>query len=111
MVFTINTKQYNQIYKKLLKSKIKRNAIKRLNNFPMNTTEKLLNNYLKENYKMTLLYACYVVILKSNIEETEEELQIIIKDKQLDKLARIITFGTGKVLGSRILPFVFGKVV
>jgi hypothetical protein len=109
MIFTINTKYYNSSYKKLLKSKLKLNAIRRLRNFPINTTEKLLNNYLKENYNMTLIYACYLIILNSKVEESKDELQILIKDKQLDKIARIITFGTGRFLGSRIIPFIFGK--
>lgn len=109
MIFTIDTQYYNSSYKKLFKSKIKLNAIQRLRYFPINTSEKLLNNYLKENYNMTLMYACYLIILQSKIEESENEIQILIKDKQLDKIARIITFGTGRFLGSRIIPFIFGK--
>lgn len=109
MIFTINTKYYNSSYKKLLKSKVKLNAIRRLRNFPINTTEKLLNNYLKENYNMTLIYACYLIIINSKVEESKDDLQILIKDKQLDTIARIITFGTGRFLGSRIIPFIFGK--
>ena len=43
------------------------------------------------------------------VEESKDELQILIKDKQLDTIARIITFGNGRFLGSRIIPFIFGK--
>lgn len=110
MIYTINTDNLDKHYKAILKNKIKLNAFRRLKYYPINTTEKLLNNYLKEHYQMTLLYACYLIVINSNITEGKNELVVSMTDKHLEKIARVITFGTGRILGSRIIPFIFGKV-
>lgn len=110
MVFTIDTSNFTSSYKKIIKSKIKINALQRLRYFPIRVSEKLLDKYLKENYNMTLLYACYLIILNSRVEQSSEEIKIFIIDKELDEIARVITFGTGRYLGSRIIPFIFGKI-
>lgn len=110
MIYTINTSSYNSYYKAFIKDSLKLNAFKRLNYFPMQVTEKLLDKYLKENYQMTLKYTCYLIILNCRVDESKEEIVVSMLDKKLDRLARIITFGTGKLLGSRIIPFIFGKL-
>lgn len=110
MIYTINTSNYTPVYRNLLAQKLKLNAISRLRNFPIRTAEKLLDEYLKTNYKMSLQYACYLIIINSKIEETENEITVSLNDKQLEKIARIITFGTGRLTGSRLIPFMFTKV-
>jgi hypothetical protein len=110
MIYTINTSKYTPIYRSVAKAKFKRNAFKRLQLFPCNTTEKLLDNYLQEQYQLTLRYACYLIIRECTIEEQQDDLVVTIKNKHLDKLARIITYGTGKFSGSRILSFIFQKI-
>lgn len=110
MTYTINLSKYTKAYRALIKPKFKFNALSRLHAFPQNTTEKLLDQHLKENYQMTLLYACYLIILNCKIEEIKDTLTITVTNPKLDTLARIITFGTGKVAGSRILPFIFQKI-
>lgn len=98
------------MYKAIMKPKLKLTAFHRLNAFPINTTEKLLDLYLRENHQVTLKYACYLIILNCTVEEQQDELVITIKDKKLDKLARLITYGTGRLSGSRILSFLFNKL-
>lgn len=110
MTYTINLSNYTPTYRALIKSRFKINALQRLRAFPKNTTEKLLDQYLKENYQTTLNHACYLIILNCRIEELNNTLTIDIKDKNLDKIARILTFGTGRISGSRILPFVLNKL-
>jgi uncharacterized protein with ATP-grasp and redox domains len=110
MTYTINLSNYTPTYRALIKPRFKINALQRLRAFPKNTTEKLLDQYLKENYQITLNHACYLIIFNCKIEELNDILTIDIKDKNLDKIARIITFGTGRISGSRILPFVLNKL-
>lgn len=110
MIYTINISKYTPIYRSVAKAKFKRNAFKRLQLFPFNTTEKLLDNYLQEHHQLTLKYACYLIIRECTIEEQQDDLVVTVNNKHLDKLARIITYGTGKCSGSRILPFIFQKI-
>lgn len=72
--------------------------------YPMRGTEIILNNYLIENYKLTLKNACFLLLtnLKFSIGE-ENEIIMFFKDKKYDKLARIITYGIGTISGSQIL--------
>ena len=110
MVYTINLSNYSPIYKKIKISKFKFNALHRLKAFPFNTTEKLLDDYLRKNYEMTLNYACYLIILHCKVEEIKDSLSITLVDKDLDKIARLITYGTGRLCGSRILSFILNKL-
>lgn len=110
MTYTINLVNYTTMYRAMIKSRFKLNALHRLRTFPKNTAEKLLDQYLKENYHITLHHACHLIILGCDIEELEDTLTITIKDKDLDKLARLITFGNGRLSGSRILPFILNKL-
>lgn len=110
MTYTIHLSSYNTAYRKLHVAKFKRTAISRLMAFPRATTEKLLDTYLRDQYQITLTYACYSIILKCKIEEIKDELVVTISDPQLDKLARMITFGTGKLSGSQILAFALNKL-
>lgn len=110
MIYTVHKNNYTPAYKEFFKKKFKINALQRLQNFPINTTEKLLDTYLKENYKTSLLETCYLIILKCRLDESKDTFIITLTDKNLDKLARIITFGTGHLSGSRLIPFIFGKI-
>lgn len=110
MLYTINLSNYNSSYKKIMISKFKVNALHRLKAFPFNTTEKLLDVYLKENYKVTLNYACYLIILHCKVEEIKDGLSVVLTDKWLNKIARLITYGTGRLCGSRILAFILNKL-
>ena len=109
MIYTIDLSNYTWVYRKIAKPKFKVNAFHRLKVFPLNTAEKLLDKYLQENYQITLKQACYLIILHCTIEEQEDELVITLTSKKLDKLARLITYGTGRLSGSRILPFILQK--
>lgn len=111
MIYTIKLSNYTSTYQRLAIAKYKHNALLRICRFPINTTEKLLDKYLQDNYQITLKYACYLIILNSTIEEQKDELVISLPpNKKLDKIARLITYGTGKLMGSRILPFALTKL-
>lgn len=110
MIYTISKFNYTSAYKEIFKKKFKLNALKRFRSFPIAVTEKLLDKYLKEKYNITLTNVCYLLILNCKIEESKDTFVITVNDKQLDKFARLITFGTGRLSGSRIIPFMFGKI-
>jgi len=75
------------------------------------TTEQLLDHYLIQNYKIPLVVACLKIISKATYSlNNKNELIITINNKKLDKLASIITFGTGKIHGSNILRYAFGQI-
>jgi hypothetical protein len=72
--------------------------------YPMRGTEVILNNYLIENYKLTLKNACFLLLANLQLSAGEEdEIIMFFKDEKYDKLARIITYGINDISGSRIL--------
>ena len=68
-------------------------------------TEKALDKFLNDKYKISLHEAC--ILLINNIKQTtnlsSNTLIITFKTNWLDKLASIITYGNGKLQGSNIL--------
>jgi hypothetical protein len=70
----------------------------------MRGTEVILNNYLIENYKLTLKNACLLLLANLQFSTGEEnEIIFFFKDEKHDKLARIITYGIDNISGSQIL--------
>lgn len=110
MTYTINLSNYTKAYRAMVKPQLKLNALRRLQAFPKYTAEKLLDQYLKETYQITLKHACYLIILNCKVEELKDTLTVTVTNKELDKIARVITFGTGKLSGSRILAFIFNSL-
>jgi hypothetical protein len=110
MIYTINISNYTSNYRAIAVPKFKFTALHRLQAFPINTAEKLLDRHLREQHKITLNHACYLIVLHCTIEEQKDDLVVTITDKNLDKLARLITYGTGRISGSRILSFAFQKL-
>ena len=72
--------------------------------YPMRGTEVILNNYLVENYKITLKNLCFLLLANLYFSTGEEnEIIMFFKDEKYDKLARIITYGINNISGSQIL--------
>lgn len=72
--------------------------------YPMRGTEVILNNYLVENYKLTLKNACFLLLTNLQISTGEDnEIVMFFKEDKYDKLARIITYGIDNISGSQIL--------
>jgi hypothetical protein len=70
----------------------------------MRGTEIILNNYLADNYKLTLKAACLLLLTNMSVSEGEEnELIFFFKDDKHVKLAQIITYGIDNISGSQIL--------
>ena len=102
MFFTIKTdiKKPASIVK--LKTLVRARSLISL--YPMRGTEIILNNYLIENYKLTLKNACFLLLANLQISEGEEnEIVMFFKDDKYSKLAQIITYGIDDISGSQIL--------
>ncbi len=110
MIYTINLSNYNPLYQTIAIKSFKLNATRRLRTFQFGTTEKLLDSYLRDQYQVSLKQACYLIICSCTVERSKDSVVIFLKDQTIDKLARLITFGTGKILGSQILTQILNKL-
>lgn len=105
---TTNQHNYNQNFFKL---KLLRWAKIRILAHSMGPTELLLDKYLKAHYKTGLKSACIFLTYNVEIDATQStDVRVYFKNDQFEKMARIITFGTGKLLGSRILLRAFAPI-
>lgn len=67
-------------------------------------SELLLSRYLQENYGVSLRTACLDILQNTRYNlNMKQEIVVTIPDPTLNKIAKIITYGTGKVSGSHIL--------
>ena len=82
----------------------KQQAQIKLTLFRTGITETLISRYLQENYNMTLKTACKAILQNARYNlNLDMDLIITIPDPELNKIAKLITYGTGKLAGSRIL--------
>jgi hypothetical protein len=102
MFFTIKTesKQPASIVK--LKTLVRARSLISL--YPMRGSEVILNNYLLENYKLTLKNACLLLLANLQVSEGDEnEIVLFFREDKYIKLAQIITYGIDDISGSQIL--------
>ena len=102
MFFTIKTDSKKPVSIIKLKTLVRARSLISL--YPMRGTEIILNNYLVENYKITLKNLCLLLLSKLYFSEGEEnEIILFFKDDKYAKLAQIITYGIDSISGSQIL--------
>lgn len=102
MFFTIKTesKQPASIVK--LKTLVRARSLISL--YPMRGSEVILNNYLLENYKLTLKNACLLLLANLQVSDGDEnEIVLFFREDKYIKLAQIITYGIDDISGSQIL--------
>ena len=93
-----------------LVSRTKWDARRRIISYQQKTQEKLLDKYIRQNYKTSLIQMCLKIVSKANyLHDTNgtKEITITITDPNLDKIASLTTYGTGKIQGSNILKNAF----
>jgi len=67
-------------------------------------SELLLSRYLQENYGISLRQACLDILQNTSYNlNMKQEIIVKIPDPTLNTIAKIITYGTGRIAGSRIL--------
>lgn len=96
-----NTHHYSKTY---LKSKIKRTAKHAILLTSFGASEVALNEYMLKKYNKTLKVICIDLVLRSEISADPDDNFILrFKTKADDTLAALITYGNGKLQGSKIL--------
>ena len=102
MFFTIKTDSKKPVSIVKLKTLVRARSLISL--YPMRGTEVILNNYLLENYKLTLKNACFLLLANLHASAGEDdEVVMFFKDDKYNKLAQIITYGIDNISGSQIL--------
>ena len=102
MFFIIKTNSKKPISIIKLKTLVRARSL--ISMYPMRGTEIILNNYLIENYKLTLKNACFLLLTNLHISSGEDnEIIMFFKDDKYAKLAQIITYGADNISGSQIL--------
>ena len=102
MFFIIKTDNKKPVSIVKLKTLVRARSLISL--YPMRGTEVILNNYLLENYKLTLKNACFLLLANLQVSSGEEgEIIMFFRDEQYIKLAQIITYGIDDISGSQIL--------
>lgn len=82
----------------------KRLAYKALALYSFGVTEALISQFLQSQYKLNIHTACKKIIQNLNFSlNYQGEIIAKIPDKELNEIARIITYGTGRIPGSQIL--------
>lgn len=76
--------------------------------YPMRAEELVLDNFLKQHLHFGLKEGCLKILAKCKILEAKPGIvTVIINDRNADRLARLITYGTDEIYGSRILKEAF----
>lgn len=91
-------------------SKLKARTITRktIQAYPLLTNEIILNNYCLKHYKKTLRNICLKILYGGKLMRNNDgNLVLTFIDKNLDNLASFITYGDGKIKGSKILQQAF----
>ena len=102
MFFKINNNSYlNENY---LRQSALLKAYYLIEKYPLLASEQILDSYIQQQYKMSLKNMCIKLLLNLTFyKDKEGNFILMFKDPKLDKVAQIITYGTGGLPGSRIL--------
>ena len=71
--------------------------------YKFGAAEKQLDQYCRTNYSQPLKYVCLRLLNGCTISTDNKGTAITFLDENLNKLARLITYGNGKIYGSEIL--------
>lgn len=93
----------------LVKSKIKRDARRLVLFYKCGPTEILLNDYCLQHYGQTLKAVCLKLVSSCQLQVAPGEIVILFGTKDQDRLASLITYGSGTLPGSAILRHAFGR--
>lgn len=75
-----------------------------VSNFPLKASDKILDEHLQTKYDTSLKNLCVKLLLNIKFFKNDEgDFVLLFQDPALDKLAQLVTYGTGAIPGSRIL--------
>ena len=80
------------------------NAYFIIKNYPMHASDLTLEEFIKQQHKVTLKDLCIKLLLSMTFYSNEDgDLVLLFKDPKHDQLASLVTYGTGAIPGSKIL--------
>ena len=102
MFFKVTNKRY--LSTEQLKTNTLLDAYFLIQNYSLHASDLALDRFLQQQYKTTLKNMCIKLLLSLTFyADNEGNLVLLFKDPKYDKLASLITYGTGSTPGSRIL--------
>ncbi len=103
MFFIVNTPRNLPIG--LSKSIMIKKAFNRIHLYRLNASEIMLDDYCIKHHGKTLKTICKELLLNSQIVYTKDHLILKFGNAGADRMAKFITYGDGKLQGSRILQY------
>ena len=102
MLFTITNNRYTSIEHLRINTLL--DAYYLIKNYPMHASDLILDQYIQRQYNTSLKNLCINLLLSLTFYKNDEgNLVLLFKDPKYDKIARLITYGNGAILGSKIL--------
>lgn len=88
-----------------LKSRVKLDSKLSILFYTFKTNELALNDYFMSKYKVSLREMCLKILTNGKLQRNIEQNKVIFLcgSKKDDEIASLITYGNGKLQGSRIL--------
>lgn len=80
-------------------------AFNRIHLYRLTTSEIMLDDYFIDHYGKTLKTVCKELLLNSQIVYMKDHLILRFGNNDDDRTAKFITYGNGKMQGSRILQY------
>lgn len=106
MFFTIKNRKY--LTTDQLRIDTLMNAYFVIKNFPLKASDIVLDNFLQNQYKSDIKNLCIKLLLNLTFYSTDSgDLVLLFKNPKDDKLAQLITYGNGALVGSTILQSAF----
>lgn len=103
MLFIINTPMNLPIG--LSKQITIKKAFNRIHLYRLTTSEIILDDYFVDHYGKTLKTVCKELLLNSQIVYMKDHLILRFRNIEDDRIARLISYGNGKMQGSKILQY------
>lgn len=93
----------------IVKFKLKRFARQKIVFYTLKPSDKILEKYIKKNYNLDLKSMCYLLIKNLRFISSKDGIVVKFKNDEETKIARLITYGDGTMIGSSILRDIFRK--
>ena len=102
MLFTIKNNYYMSTEQ--LRTNTILNAYFIIQKYPLRASDTLLDNYIQQQYKVSLKNLCVKLLLDLTFYENDAgDLVLLFKNPKSDIIAQLITYGNGAIPGSNIL--------
>ena len=80
------------------------NAYFIIQKYPLKASDKLMDQYMQQQYKTSLKNMCVKLLLSLTFYKNDSgDLVLLFKNNTYDSIASLITYGNGAIPGSRIL--------